>query len=266
MLTHLTKFESFEDLYDKGEMNFIHNKIDNVSYISKSAHQKIKDIYGDIYDDLYKKVQEFNKLFKKLNINYVDDILLNYFDGTNYNYNNIYYGIEYNDGYFFDNTDHRITLDKAYFKSKDKDLYLFNLILLNLGVSRNKVYQNFTKKQEERKTKRSWISDPRSRGNSFNGYNSIKRSIDKIKPVIYFTIEHKEYLTYWDMYLYDEKVEGWDYKEYDKICRSIESNYRLNLINPFRVRSKYSHSSYSYDENFSDRILLKDTLTLEFNI
>jgi len=232
-LFELNEFDS-ENRIDR-----IIKRINTTGYISSSMSDELEEITGvkDIVNKLNSKVNQLNSFYKKSNSDYFDDIMLEFFDDTQYTYS-INTGVYLpNKTWHVANADshnriiHNVLLHKDYEESTNKYSFLLSFLLNFVRNINTVVYKQTNDYENEKKQRLDWIQHPR--GRKINYVNYFKYFLD-IQPYIFLDINHKRYEDYWEMDADDwVNLEGWNFEQY---C----SNWKKDsLIERIKKRLSY---------------------------
>ena len=180
------------------ELNEFSLDIDNIikrilstGYISKSMSNNLdlKSGIVSFVDKLVEKIDYINDFFKRNDREYYDDLLLEFFDMSNYNYV-VNIGICIKDN--LANVKYLI-FDDRYEKSDDKQNFLL-IELLDLMNKMDKINKGkYDKDFEDIRNSDRWIRNPRGR---YITKTNIFKNINSIKPIIKVDINHKDLVMY----------------------------------------------------------------------
>lgn len=268
MLSMILSFDTFNEelnttLPKEGISNLI-DRIKKTGYISKTNKDRIIEMSGDkdILEKLMSRISEINKFFSKISINYIDDVVLDYFDATGYDYQ-VFFGISY-DSDLIGIRNNYLELTDSYFKSSNKNQYLLITILSLLQDTIDMQYKEYVKKREELKNKPIWIQHPRSRG-SYDITKGINRIIKSINPCINIIMTHRELQeNFWLMDM--DRIDGFKKTDMYSIREMIQENLRLKRLGDFYVSDEHVIDTGEYGENFHNRKVLKAIFKLKYKI
>ena len=263
----ILSFDSFnEELNNTLPKEGIDNLIDRIKrtgYISKTNKDRLIEMSGDkdILEKIINRVEKINNFFNKISINYIDDVVLDYFDATGYDYQ-IFFGMAYESSYSF-RSDY-LELTESYFKSSNKSQYL---LITTLGILQEVIdtqYKEYLKKREEIKSKPIWIQHPRSRVTYDITYR-INNIIKSISPCITILVKHKELQENW--WLMDmDRIDGFKKTDMYSIREMIQKNLRLKRLGDFFVWDEHVIDTGEYGENYHNRKVLKANFKLKYKI
>lgn len=225
----------------------------------------------DIFEKIENKVDKINNFFNKISINYIDDVVLDYFDATGYDYQ-VYFGITYDSSSLL-SVWHSITrkfsnnyleLTDSYFKSGNKSQYLLITILGLLQEIIDAEYEVYLKDRGEIKNKPIWLMYPRSRG-SYNITRRINEIIKSINPCITIHLKHRELQEDW--WLMDmDRIDGFKKSDMYSIREMIQKNLRLKRLGDFYVSDEHVIDTGEYGEDYHNRKVLKANFKLKYRI
>lgn len=284
-LLELNEFDS------ENRIDQICKRIEDTGYISRSTEKELGELTGihDIVDQIYRKVDEIHSFYNRFSKDYIDDILLEFFESSPYTYKiNIGVFLPRKDYYSFTREINTTFLfGDNYDNSNDKQQYLLSTLLSFVKGINKESHQMAEKQREEKRIDKNRISHPR--GRKVHVTNYFKYFL-LMKPIVNIDIRHREYATYWDNDVeYCLTMNGWNQKQFsanwvqrtdDSIAGRIKR--RFDYIHPCDVESVY-RDSYTYHEwhdgeiedeegNITRRlvknpnpVLLHGTLNIKFN-
>lgn len=255
-LLELNEFDS------ENRIDQICKRIENTGYISRSTEKELGELTGihDIVDQIYRKVDEIHSFYSRISSDYIDDILLEFFESSPYTYKiNTGVYLPKKDYYYYPNNYREINttflFGDAYNKSDDKQQYLLSSLLSFVKDVNKESHQIADKQREEKRSRKSWISEPRWR--RVNATNYFKYFL-LMKPIVNIDIQHREYLTYWDNDAdYCLSMDGWNQEQFsgnwkeNSILNRIKR--RFNYIHPCSVESGH-YDSYTHREWYDGEI------------
>lgn len=253
-LLELNEFDS------ENRIDQICKRIESSGYISKSTEKELGELTGihDIVDQIYSKVDEINSFYDRFSKDYIDDILLEFFESSPYTYKiNIGVFLPKKHYYLYTNGDINTTFlfGDNYNNSDDKQQYLLSTLLSFVKRINKESHQMAEKQREEKKSRKSWITEPRGRRVQVTNY--FKYFL-LMKPIVNIDIHHREYETYWDNDAeYCLTMDGWNQEQFsanwkdNSLAGRIKR--RFNYILPCSVESGY-HDSYTYREWYDGEI------------
>lgn len=182
--------------YSKSNLKDIIKKIKNNNYISQTNRNELDSIfkYKNISYLLEDRVDNIVQFYQSLNKEYIDDILLEYFDGSGYYVSDIDFKYEITLEKYSSEKATKIISDD-YYQSIDKNIFLLCDIL------------------------------------SFfeNHYKLDVKLVRTINPMISFMIKHKNWIDYYtgDDFEFSKSL---TYNEFLNIFSSIKNNTRLKRL------------------------------------
>ena len=135
------------------------------------------------------------QFYDKLDSEFFEDILLEFFDGKPYDYK-IKIGLYLKNHYSYNRPSSMYLSDD--YNTKDKEVYLFTFIMSSIMECNKSEQKIRDEKREERKKSRNWLANTRSRGS--NSVNFFKY-INNINPCLHVDIRHRECDNYDEFHL-----------------------------------------------------------------
>ena len=279
-LLELNEFDS------ENKIERIIKRINATGYISTSMSNELEEITGvkGIVDKLTSKVNQINNFYKNSNSDYFDDIFLEFFDESPYNYK-VHTGVYLPDKtYHLSNYNNKIRtntlIPNEYETYTNKESFLLTFLLNFVRNINVEVYKHTHEYEKDKRQKPNWIQHPRER--NINYVNYFKYFLD-IQPYIFLDINHKRGEEYWEMNV-DEwaNLGGWNSEQYcanwkkDSVSERIKKrlSYFPNLGECVEVSSNVWYDSWtrrSWMEGEEviknpNPVLLHGYLTIKFKI
>lgn len=272
-MQYLLELNEFDE---NNRLQLIYNRIESSGYVSKSAEKEIFAISGikDFMDILYSRIDDATKFYSKYTKEFIDDILLEFFDGTPYTYT-IEIGGEFgSDSRYGDRL--KIIFNDEF--EKDSEVYLLKKVISTIIASNKQEIEKNKKDLENYKKTDSWVRNPRGRGSTKRNYFKM---FSHFSPMLNLNIEHKEYRSYYNDYPdYPRNLTGIAYDDFNNYRETSFLNRiknRLSRISPCRVDTGY-HNSFTERKWYNGQdeegneiieenpnpILLRGTATIKF--
>jgi hypothetical protein len=237
-MQYLLELNEFDE---NSKLQQIYNRIESSGYLSKSAEKEIVSISGmpNCIDDIYARIDEVIKFYNKYDKEFFDDILLEFFEGTDYTYQITIaaeFGQRYGDRLL-------IKLDDK-FSENDTENYLLKKIISTIISSNRSEVEKDKKSEKDDKLKDWWIRNPRGRVKTKKNFFKL---LSIFTPVIEVYVRHKEYLNY---YHNDDPItSGWTpdmFNSYRDNAILTKIRNRFGRIGKCDVRED-GYSSYTGD-------------------
>ena len=289
-MKHLLELNEFDV---EGKIDGIINRIMDTGYISSSMSKELDRVTGvvNVTDKLYKKANQIDDFYKNSNSDFFDDVLLEFFEGTTYNYT-VKTGIYLPDplrwtNYFgnlrFDRNKKETLIPDEWEKSSNKESFLFCFLMNFIKYLNTNAQKSANKYDKELREKPNfidrWNKFPRQRNIDYTNY--FKYFLN-IQPYINLSIVHK----LWAQYYYEMdmnqqlNLEGWTSNEYnysltDRIKKRLGYFNNLGKIVSVTSDGPYSGDTWtpSYSWNDEDervenpnQVLVRSNLSIKFDI
>lgn len=206
MKKRLIRYREFKS---KKDLGFICNRILSTGYFSKKNTDEIEDMTGvvGIVDDIKNKINDLNRFFRSKPVDFIDDVLLEFFEGTNYKYSvkiGVYLNASIRSDNRFYNDDLFIIDQNEYNISIDKKGYLLSKLVSFINSLNDIEKRRFDSREKPQpgKSKYSWDINPVNHFKSFL----------KLKPVAILNIKNKN-LDEWYNGDDDFIPNGWSHDE-----------------------------------------------------
>ena len=217
-MQYLLELNEFDE---NAKLQQIYNRIESSGYLSKSAEKEIISMSGlpNCINDIYDRIHEVITFYSKYDKNYFEDILLEFFENSDYTYQitiTAEFGQKYGDRLL-------IKLDDK-FNGNDTENYLLKQIISTI-MSSNKLEIEKGKKTDDR-IQDWWVRNSKRR---IKGKKNFFKLLSIFTPFIEVYVRHKEYLNY---YHNGEPIEsGW--------TPDMFNSYRDNAILT-KIRNRFS--------------------------
>lgn len=278
----ILKFQQFNEELNIDDVDNIIMRVSKSGYLSKSNQDILSYIFSNnnFGDIIQERIDTINNFYQSFDPEYIEDILVEYFDGTGYDYT-----IQL--GYYISTTKYQysyskiedpeiIILDKDYFESPYKNTYLLTSVLKLLKKASDGLYKNNIKRIEDMKKRSSpmkyWEESELKKllnKKTLDFCKQIGNKISQINPVFFINAKHKQTDEYYRvMYniLWDENEFQWnkslDYVGITNLSREIGENGRLKKLG--LIESKWTDSFKS--SYVQEEVVNQFTIRLCFDI
>lgn len=216
--------------------------------MSKSNQDTLNQIFKDyrFTDIINERIDIINNFFNSITIEYIEDVLVEHFDATGFDYE-VSFGYYIPSYKYYSNSpgdSKKNILDKEYFESDDKNNYLFVSILEFLQKISDDFYKDNLKEiddikkriEKKERTLKDWEKEYFRRNIDYF-FAKVAKKVRLINPLINIKAKHKQKDEYYNlMYnvIWEPDEFNWtrklDYNQIYELSKEIGKNARLSKL------------------------------------